>query len=448
MKIHRLTAENFKRLRAIEITPEGAVVELRGANAQGKSSVLDAIAAALCGADAHPGMPIRKGADRAEITVDLGDYKVTRRFSDRDGKITTAVVVEAPSGARFPSPQRLLDEVIGELAFDPLEFTRMRPLDQLNALRELVTIDVDIDALDGLNRRDFEARTEINRAAAQLRAQAAGIPVPDNVPAERVDIAAIAQEMERAAAQNSTIDARRERRERSAADAERWAQIAAECRVKAAELRIEAESLERRATENHDLAVRAREQLETAEPLPELIDLVDFRERIAIGTSVNNQIAARERRMDLAAQATAKVAEAEALTKAITDRATQKAAAIAAAKFPIDGLSLADGHVAFNGIPFDQASQAEKLRVSTAIAMAANPKLRVLCIRDGSLLDTASMKLLGEIVASNDYQLWLEVTDDSGEVGIIIEDGAIKPAAALIGDQYDVERLGKAEEQA
>jgi hypothetical protein len=92
---------------------------------------------------------------------------------------------------------------------------------------------------------------------------------------------------------------------------------------------------------------------------------------------------------------------------------------------PVEGLSFGDGEVLFDGIPLDQASQAEKIRVSVAIAMAANPKLRVLCVRDGSLLDRESWRLLAELVESNDYQCWVEVTDDEGKTGIVIEDGTV-----------------------
>ncbi len=108
-------------------------------------------------------------------------------------------------------------------------------------------------------------------------------------------------------------------------------------------------------------------------------------------------------------------------------RAAAKAAAIAGAEMPVPGLSFGDGEVLFDGLPLDQASQAEKIRISVAIAMAANPKLRVLCIRDGSLLDRESLRLLSELIESQDYQCWLEVTDDEGKTGVVIEDGAIRP---------------------
>ena len=47
MKIVELRAENVKRLKAVEITPDGTLQVIGGRNAQGKSSVLDAIWLAL-----------------------------------------------------------------------------------------------------------------------------------------------------------------------------------------------------------------------------------------------------------------------------------------------------------------------------------------------------------------------------------------------------------------
>ena len=106
-------------------------------------------------------------------------------------------------------------------------------------------------------------------------------------------------------------------------------------------------------------------------------------------------------------------------------RDTVKAAAISLAKMPVAGLSLGDGEVMLNELPFEQASDAERLKVSIAIAMAMNPKLRVIRIRDGSLLDENSMKAIAEMAHEGGYQFWVERVETSGKVGIVLEDGEV-----------------------
>lgn len=83
MKIIELKAENIKKLKAVEIKPSENLVKITGKNAQGKSSVLDAIFYAIGGKKAIPSKPIRDGETKGSIELDLGDYKVTRTFTER-----------------------------------------------------------------------------------------------------------------------------------------------------------------------------------------------------------------------------------------------------------------------------------------------------------------------------------------------------------------------------
>src|SRR5208282_980040 len=101
MKIVKLTAENVKRLSAVEIIPgEKTIVEVAGPNSSGKSSVLDAIFYALAGASGHPSQPIRKGAKSASVVLDLGELIVTRKFTAGG----TTLVVESKDRLKHPTP--------------------------------------------------------------------------------------------------------------------------------------------------------------------------------------------------------------------------------------------------------------------------------------------------------------------------------------------------------
>jgi hypothetical protein len=118
------------------------------------------------------------------------------------------------------------------------------------------------------------------------------------------------------------------------------------------------------------------------------------------------------------------------LNTAIHELDERKARALAAAKMPVPGLSLDEDGLILNGVPLAQASASEQLKVSTAIAMALNPRLRVITIRDGSLLDSDSKATLKQMADEQGYQVWLEAVDESGAVGVVIEDGMVAPAEA------------------
>ena len=166
MQIVNLRAENFKRLVAVEITPRGNVVQITGKNGAGKSSVLDSIQAALAGKDAMPAVPVHTGSKKAVITIDLGEYKVTRTMTpDGGGTLTVA----SKDGAKYPSPQAMLDKITGKLCFDPVAFARQRPEDQAQTLRKLVGLD--FAELEKARAAAYTERTVVNRDVKALEAQ-------------------------------------------------------------------------------------------------------------------------------------------------------------------------------------------------------------------------------------------------------------------------------------
>ena len=74
---------------------------------------------------------------------------------------------------------------------------------------------------------------------------------------------------------------------------------------------------------------------------------------------------------------------------------------------------------------FSQASTGAQIRTGTAIAMALNPDLRVIVIRDASLLDAGNRETIDALAKANDFLVLMEIADTAGPVGIVIEDGAV-----------------------
>ena len=415
MKVVKLEAEAFKRLRAVSITPKGNIVPISGRNAQGKSSCLDALYAALGGGSAIPGEPIRKGSTKAKIKLDLGEIVVTRTFT----KSGTSLTVEDAEGGAYKSPQKMLDALFGAIAMDPLAFTRLKPRDQFDELRKLAHVDLDFEKLDALNRADYDRRTDINRDAKALRAQAEGVPIPE-LPQAGIDPAGVQESLRATREELAQAESANHNRE----DLNR---VLAE---KHAKFQRDRQAL-------MDLKAEIQAHEETLASLPELqatesmvIRIQELEDSLAqagrLSAQVEQHKAAVQRKADLTAQAEAKEQEAAKLTAAMEARTQTKQEAIAKADMPIPGLGFGEGVVLYNGVPFDQASSAEQLKVSTSIAMAVNPKLRVIRITDGSLLDEDSLAMLHQMAEEHDFQVFLEIVDSTGKVGVYIEDGEVK----------------------
>lgn len=417
MKILRLTAENFKRLSIVEITPEGAVVEIAGRNAQGKTSVLGAIWAALGGGEALPSEPIRRGEDRARIEVTLGadgeaKYLVERTFTPTASYLT----VKSADNAKYAKPQKLLDDLLGHLSFDPLAFMRAKPLEQFETLRGIVDFPVDLAEIDRERAEIFAARTEVNRSAKALLAQMEAAAVDESCPREAIDTAGIIDRL-------AGID----RHNTEVREATRAVQAA---EVQVTRARDNVASIERELARAKKLLTEASADYEAIRhrPIAQLTDPAKIQADLAAANEHNKRYERRQRYEALAAEHAAAEDKAKEHTLHLDAIDLEKREALAAAKMPVEGLAFGDGIVTYRDLPLAQASDAEQLMVSTGIAAALNPKLRVILIRDGSLLDEDSMKWLAGFAEERDLQVWCEVVRSDNPCAVVLEDGHVRGA--------------------
>jgi hypothetical protein len=446
LRIVALEAANIKAIRAVAIVPDGRVVQITGANGAGKSSVIDSIFYALAGKKALPSEPVRAGEDSAYIYLDMGEVMVTRRFG-ADGK--TDLVVEAQNGARFQSPQRMLDELLGELSFDPLKFASAEPRAQLETLRGLVKLDVDVDALDGLNAQDYELRRDVNRDAKSLAERvvtlAEGLDLEMDV--TPIDVSELTAQMAAASAENSAIMSRR-------------TEIASldlrlkELHSQRESIRAEIERLEEkydRIGQDWGRATLLLEEKREADAAAIIVDVRELQEQINEAGKTNSRKERQHQQRNAYAAAVTDLADKQATSNLLSDRmderTAEKTAAIARAKMPVEGLSFGNGEVRFGGKPFAQASQAERIRVSFAVAMAMNPQIRVALIRDGSLLDSKNLALIEQMAEEHDFQVFLERVDESGKIGIMITDGEVTSIDGVPVERFEADDAVDAVEQ-
>jgi recombinational DNA repair ATPase RecF len=171
MRITAATISDFKRVRSVEIRPaaDRTLILIAGKNAQGKSSVLDALTAAFGGKKALPAEAVRRGAGQADITVELDDGALTiHRVIERDGP--GYLEVRDQIGARR-SPQTVLDQLVGQRFLDPLAFLAMPAKEQRAVLMSMIKEATRIAQLDAERERVFDRRTEISRELTKAKGE-------------------------------------------------------------------------------------------------------------------------------------------------------------------------------------------------------------------------------------------------------------------------------------
>ena len=424
MKIIALQAENIKKLIAVEIKPDGNLVQITGKNGQGKTSVLDSIWWALSGLANIQGNPIRQGQNKAKIRLDLGEVIVTRTFKKtEEGNTLSYLAVENAEGTAIRQPQTMLDRLIGELSFDPLAFSRMTKREQFEQLKRFVP-NVDFEAIEKAHQEDYDKRTNVNRQAHEAKVLADAIFVSLEAGAKAVDEAAIVDEIEAAGHHNTHIESQKSGIESVKQDIKN---------KEAQHLRIadQIKQLEREQVKLDEEIDALKKRLASTPAIPAPIDVTPIKARLAEARKTNEKFRQLDKKKEYLSTVEQYNAESDEITARMKTRTDAKQAAIAAAKLPVPGLGFGDGEILLNGVPFNQASDAEQLQVSISMAMALNPKLRVIRVRDGSLLDEDSLKLLEQMAILNDFQCWVERVGTSEKAGFILEDGHLKQAEVV-----------------
>jgi len=412
-KIIRLEIENFKKLKAIEIHVDGSgAIIISGPNEAGKTSVLDAIAVAVAGKKFAKDLvkPIRDGKEKASVTVETDDgLIITRKWSKNDSPGTLTLTDK--NGGKYSSPQEFLNNMIGDLSFDPLGFANSKPVDQRKSLLGLVNLGIDLDHLESEKTRMFDLRTSVNRDAKAKKNQLDGMEIPkDDIPEEK-SVKELTDKYQKAIELTS-----------SQKDHMRSKEIY-EQRI--SEKRIDLKKLEDSIKETESLLEKVNAEIKEHEA----VDIDAIKSEIANVEKTNEQIRIQKSNAETYEKTRKEKEEYEDQSRILTENLDEieqtKQKALSAARFPIKGLGFDESGITFKGIPFQQCSLSERLKVSIAIAMKMNPKFQVLRVTDASLLDPANMKIIDVMAKKMDFQVWLEVVSSGNGEGICIEEGQV-----------------------
>ena len=453
----KLVAENIKKLVAIEVIPGGKdVIRVTGKNRAGKTSLIDSIYWALSGSKDIPGKPIRDGAQKAKITVDLGkdgvsELTVKRTFTENE----TYLEVRNSGGTKIPTPQRLLDSLLGKISFDPAAFNGLSAKDQRQQLLGVVKIAPDwtkfglipnaispkegsltygIDALGYIEiekKRLFDERAAVNLEIKRLKGNISTLE--DEVPEDQRDV------MEVSIAE--LLEERRGLEKQTESRGDRERQIA-RLKVETENINVQGKNLaqevdrlkaliiehEKKMNEMRESIAANKKQAKELEAALGDVPVVDFSiiDRKITSADTNNKIAMKAADLKKARQALDENdINAQGLSESLKQIDEFKQATLVASNMPVPGLEISEDGLVLDGFPFEQASHAMRLMTAIAIGVAVNPDIRVLLIKDGEKLDSDTWRLLEEAAAKHNVQLWVETMNENAGAGIHIVEGQV-----------------------
>lgn len=426
-KIIKLEANGILRLSAVQIRADGKSVVIGGANDQGKSSVLTAIEMAFGGGKAMPPDPIRHGDKSGKIVVETDDYIVTKTVTEGG----SSLVVTGRDGSKFTGAQTLLNELYGSLTFDPLAFTKMKPKDQRDALAVLVGVDT--REIDNRIMELVEERKAHKRDVQSHEGDLDRLPLLTDAHRAAPDAEQSAAELSKeiAAAHAFNADNRKQRDdvEEMKREGQRKASAVDTRKARIAELEAELQTYrEALEAQEKDLATFRDGYMETKALAADLVDkdVAPLNTRMSEIEATNRLVRDNQARAKAEEELAKLKGKVGAATKLIEAEETKKTELLAAAKFPVKGLSLTDDYVTFETVPLSQISSGKLTRISVRIAAAQNNTLKVALVREGSLLDEKSMENLCREAEEIGLQLWIETCNRLHPATVVIEDGMVQ----------------------
>ena len=448
LKIIRLRATNFFGLENISLNlPTNGLIQITGKNGAGKTTLLRIVDFLFRGGVAIDKKlkksVIRQGTTRATVSadvLDVSDPNLTRtyklsRYETPGGKDSTDVI-DARTGQRVENKGQWLADVITELTFDPLKFAQMSSDDQAAELRrlQLEGIDLDFEAMEKADEDDIKERAQVGAELKALKTLLAGknVEFPADLPRKKIDTAALFEKLSEAEKANQEA--------RELAQAKFWKkhrvteleQQRGREYERSEEIRRQIEKLRQELEASEMSMVELAGQIETAEaeynaaPEGKEVDTGSLRQKLQKAESTNANIALRQELETLSAQIEEKDTAWNAIDTRISEREWRRKEAYAMAKLPIDGLTFDQTQVYYKTKPLASYGEGEQIRISTLLGMEMNPGLKCMCIQHGEALDEDGLKVIADLAVKHDFQVLMARVETSGEIGVFMENGAIK----------------------
>jgi archaellum component FlaC len=410
IKIASLTTENVKRVKSVHIEPSpNGLTIIGGNNNNGKTSILDAIAWALGGNKYRPSKAQREGSVvPPTINLKLSNGLIV----ERKGKNSNLKVTD-PTGNK--AGQNLLDSFVEELAINLPKFINSSDKEKANTLLEIIGVGQQLYELECQEKEKYNMRRSIGQIADQKEKFAKEQPFYPEAPKTLVSITDLITQQQDILAKNGENQRKRDMTDQLHRQA---TQLMAEIERQEntlANLKEQYQSVLR----DYDVAQKTSEQLqdESTEELEESIANIE-----AINIKVRANLDREKAEQDAAEYRT----QYSSLTTEIESLRKQRMDLLQNADLPLEGLSVEDGELLYNGQRWDNMSGSQQLMVSTAIVRKLKPECGFVLIDKLEQMDMQTLNEFGAWLEQEGLQAIATRVSTGDECSIIIEDGYVK----------------------
>lgn len=403
VKINELLIENVKRVKAVQFEPSAdGLTIIGGRNGQGKTSVLDAIAWALGGNNYKPSVPERDGAlVPPNLHLELSNGLIV----ERKGKNSTLKVTD-PNGNK--SGQQLLNEFVSTLALDLPKFINGSDKDKADSLLKILGIGDVLAQLDTKENQLYAQRTEVGRIADRKKKAADEMPMYPNVPKEPVSATELIKQQQEILARNGENEQKRQ-------NAARYERMLAEAQIAF----DEAKAALQKAEQDCLTARKSAEDLHDE-------STAELEKNLAEIEGLNIKIRANSTKEAAEVEANNLQQEYDGLTEQIESVREERNKLLDSAELPLPGLSVKDGKLIYNNMPWDGMSGSDQLKVATAIVRKLNPQCGFVLMDKLEQMDLETLQEFGAWLKQEGLQVIATRVSTGDECSIIIEDGMVK----------------------
>lgn len=414
IKINKLEIENVKRIKAVKIEPTAnGLTVIGGKNKQGKTSVLDSIAWALGGNSFRPSEAKRKESvipPTLHIVLSNG-LVVERKGKNSDLKVTD------PNGEK--GGQQLLNEFVEQLAIDLPKFMESSNKEKANTLLQIIGVGDKLTVLENKETELYNRRKAIGQIANQKEKFAKEQVYYPDAPKEPVSASELIKQQQEILTRNGENQRKRQN-------------------LTYIERQLESQDsiindLKRKLADAEEKRVVILADLETARK--SALDLHDestdeLENNIADIEEVNRKVRANLDKDKAEEDALDYKNQYNKLNEDINDVRKSKIDLLKGADLPLEGLSVEDGELTYNGDKWDNMSGSDQLKVSTAIVRKLNPKCGFVLLDKLEQMDLDTLKEFGIWLEQEGLQAIATRVSTGNECSIVIEDGYVSGAVS------------------